>query len=113
MTGAAPARRISRGTPAPDDPARVSEDRGETPEGRRWLVERPPSSDAWVLYQNMMRIWRNLFVVASVLAFCGTALVAFAALRVNYIVVLIVGMLASLLLAWWWWHSRPLLGSQD
>src|SRR6185503_1792000 len=29
-----------------------------------WLIRRPPSSSAWVLYQNMMRIWNYTFIPA-------------------------------------------------
>jgi hypothetical protein len=87
---------------------------GESGSGRRprWLVERPPSSDAWVLYQNMTRIWRNLFTVASVLAFAATALFASAALDIRGWVA-VVSALAALLTVWWLYRSRPLLGSED
>jgi hypothetical protein len=40
-----------------------------------WLVVRPPSSSALVLYQNMMRIWMRTFISATVLV--GLALLAF------------------------------------
>lgn len=93
---------------------------GETAAGRRvrqkrrrWLVERPPSSSAWVLYQNMMRIWRNLFTVASGLVIVATALLAYAALRVPWWMVLIVTPPAAALLSWWLLYSRPILGSED
>jgi hypothetical protein len=85
---------------------------GRRPASRRWLVERPPSSDAWVLYQNMMRIWRNLFTVASALGFAATVLFAFAALRISGWVAAGSGA-AALLLAWWIYRSRPIIGSED
>jgi hypothetical protein len=92
---------------------------GETAAGarrkrhRRWLVERPPSSAAWVLYQNMMRIWRNLFTVAAVVAFLGTALLSFAALRVDHRVVIAASAATAVALGWWLRWSRPVLGSED
>ena len=79
---------------------------------RRWLVERPPSSDAWVLYQNMMRIWRNLFTAASALAFAGTVLFAFAALRITGWVA-VVSAVTAVLVTGWIYRSRPVLGSED
>ena len=30
-----------------------------------WIVERPPSSNLWVLYQNMLRIWEWQFIPAT------------------------------------------------
>jgi hypothetical protein len=43
-----------------------------------WLAQRPPSSPAWVLQQNMMRIWSRLVVVAMWVV--GIALSTFAVL---------------------------------
>src|SRR6266699_3395205 len=43
-----------------------------------WLVQRPPSSAAWILQQNMMRIWSRLVVVAMWVV--GIALSTFAVL---------------------------------
>jgi hypothetical protein len=80
---------------------------------RRWLVERPPSSSAWILYQNMMRIWRTRFTLASVLLVGGTALLVYAALRLDWIVVVVGGSIVTVLVALWIHASRPLLGSQD
>ena len=85
---------------------------GQRAARRRWLVERPPSSDAWVLYQNMMRIWRNLFTTASALAFAATVLFAFAALCITGWVAGL-SAVAALLVAWWIYRSRPVLGSED
>jgi hypothetical protein len=51
--------------------------------GRGWLVARPPSSAAWILYQNMMRIWRNLSTVASLLVGVGIALLGYGALQLD------------------------------
>ncbi len=41
-----------------------------------WLVSRPPSSAAWVLYQNMVRTWRSLFLPATFLVAAGLILLA-------------------------------------
>jgi phosphohistidine phosphatase SixA len=47
----------------------------------RGFVRRPPSSAAWVLYQNMMRIWLNAFVPATGLGGGGAVLVTIALVR--------------------------------
>ncbi|RYP83259.1 hypothetical protein EKO23_19540 [Nocardioides guangzhouensis] len=80
---------------------------------RRWLVERPPSSAAWVLYQNMMRIWRRLFTVGAVVAFLGSAFMAYGAIRVSLGTTMLVGVPGALLTAWLVNSSSPLLGSED
>lgn len=93
---------------------------GETPAGpakhqrrRRWLVERPPSSAAWILYQNMMRIWNLRFTAATVLAGIATLLLGYAALRIDTLVLTLAAALGMPAMAWWIWRSRPLLGSND
>ncbi|HEX6677314.1 MAG TPA: hypothetical protein VF486_20085 [Actinomycetes bacterium] len=59
--------------------ARAARQRGSEPTTRPWwLVQRPPSSAAWVLQQNMMRIWSRLVLVA--MWTLGIALAAFAVL---------------------------------
>jgi hypothetical protein len=45
-----------------------------------WLVRRPPSSAAWVLKQNMVRVWNRLVVAAMLML--GVALSAFSVLIV-------------------------------
>lgn len=85
-----------------------------------WLAERPPSSAAWVLYQNMTRTWKWL-VVPAIYAL-GVALLAFAVLvladpkklddlvRLNWILIA----LAILLLAVFYVVAfRPRLGVKD
>jgi len=47
----------------------------------RGFVQRPPSSAAWVLYQNMMRVWSNAFVPATALGGSGALLVTIALVR--------------------------------
>ncbi len=79
---------------------------------RRWLVQRPPSSRTWVLYQNMIRVWNWLFAPATGAAIAGLLLLAYAAFRPNWIVV--VGAVPLLLVfAWYYRHFRPALGTED
>jgi hypothetical protein len=91
----------------------------QTPTGKlrrrrgSWLVARPPSSAAWILYQNMMRIWRNLFTLASGFVGVGLGLLGYAALRLGPWSSAAVGfgiLLVAALATWW---SRPVLGSED
>ena len=79
----------------------------------RWLVARPPSSAAWILYQNMMRIWRNLFTVASALVGIGIVLLGYGALQLEPLPALGGGAAILLVVAVWIWWSRPVLGSED
>lgn len=74
-----------------------------------WLVERPPSSSTWILYQNMVRIWTGPFLLATALAVVGFALVASSALDVELWWVAVVAALTLLLILAW----RPVVGSQD
>jgi hypothetical protein len=80
--------------------------------GRGWLVDRPPSSAAWVLYQNMMRVWRNLFGSASLLVGAGIALLGYGALRLEPGQALMLVVPAVVIALWVRW-SRPVLGSED
>ena len=80
------------------------------------VVRRPPSSSAWVLYQNMVRIWNRTFVPAVCLV--GAALITFcqAAIRPGELRdwwVLLAGAGGALLVLGWRWVSRPRLGAQD
>jgi phosphohistidine phosphatase SixA len=91
---------------------------GSKPSRRRasWLVARPPSSSAWVLYQNMMRIWTWTFIPATALV--GIALIAFAQSIVEphepsdwwLVPVAVFGAVALLA---WTWFSRPRIGAED
>jgi len=89
------------------------------PSGRRlrrsgsWLVDRPPSSAAWILYQNMMRVWRNLFTSASLLVGVAISLLGYAALRIRLWQVLAIAVPVLLIVGLWAWWSRPVLGSED
>ena len=78
-----------------------------------WLVDRPPSSAAWILYQNMMRVWRNLFTSASFLVGFAIVLLGYAALRLRLWQALVVGVPVLLVVGLWVWWSRPVLGSED
>lgn len=42
------------------------------------MVQRPPGSQAWVLYQNMVRVWNRAFVPAVLVAGGGIVLLALA-----------------------------------
>ncbi|HLK73181.1 MAG TPA: hypothetical protein VKU77_05990 [Streptosporangiaceae bacterium] len=79
------------------------------------VLRRPPSSAVWVLYQNMQRTWRLLFVPATYAAAIG--IVGFAAGRIEPSgkTALIFGLAAVIVAvtAWWGWRSRPILGVQD
>jgi hypothetical protein len=79
---------------------------------RGWLVQRPPSSTAWVLYQNMMRVWRNLFSSASLLVGAGIALLGYGALRLKPWTALWLVVPAVAIALWVRW-SQPVLGSED
>jgi hypothetical protein len=81
-----------------------------------WLIRRPPSSSAWVLYQNMMRIWNYTFIPAVWLT--GAALITLcqSIMRLRRITdwwVVLVGALFALLVLVWTRASRPRLGAQD
>lgn len=40
-------------------------------ENPSWIVARPPSGAPWILYQNMLRIWRKQFIPATILTASG------------------------------------------
>jgi hypothetical protein len=78
----------------------------------RWLVRRPPSSAAWVLYQNMVHVWTFVFTPATVAVIVGLLALAYAAFEPTWAEGLGVG---TLLLAVSVYALRrgPVLGSQD
>ena len=81
-----------------------------------WLVSRPPSSSAWVLYQNMMRIWNRTFVPATVLVGLAVILLAQASLRPDSPRdwwVLPAAVVELALVMAWTRVNRPRLGTQD
>jgi phosphohistidine phosphatase SixA len=78
-----------------------------------WVVHRPPSSGAWLLFQNMQHVWFRLFVPATFLLIFGLA--AFAALvlqAANLLFGLGAALVIAAVLAWRWRH-RPRLGAED
>jgi hypothetical protein len=90
---------------SPRDPLRPSR-RGS------WLVRRPPSSSAWLLYQNMQRAWWGLFTPATACVGLALVLLALTITRASGWVVLafLVGLaLVAWPIAWF----RPVLGSED
>ena len=80
-----------------------------------WTVRRPPSSTARVLYLNMMRVWRGMFMPATASVVFALLALAFAALQPltwhtwGWVVT---GLLAALTLATIFWF-RPVLGTED
>ena len=88
---------------------------GDGPPGSRrprWLVRRPPSSAAWVLYQNMMHVWTFLFTPATVAVIVGLLALAYSAFEPTWGEGLVVG--AVLVVVGWYALRRgPVLGSQD
>lgn len=64
----------------------------------RWLAWRPPSSDALVIYQNMMRVWTWLFVPATVFMAAGVGLMGLALVRATNLGALIPWIAAEALL---------------
>ena len=82
----------------------------------RGFVRRPPSSAAWVLYQNMMRVWVSAFIPATLLGGAGAIAVAVALVRPSGLWWLAVALsiAATGLVAWWLWHrAQPNLGVSD
>jgi hypothetical protein len=82
---------------------------GRTP---RWLVRRPPSDAAWVLYQNMLHVWTFLFTPATVAVAIGLLALSYAALEPGLpagaiTAVVLVGVTVYGL------SRRPVLGSLD
>ncbi|NUO09971.1 MAG: hypothetical protein HUU08_15075 [Candidatus Brocadia sp.] len=82
-----------------------------------WLVWRPPSSSLWVLYQNMMRIWRYLFTPATYIALLGILFLAIAVFRPSQpvsIIGTVLAVLTGLILFWFYYrHFGPKIGSED
>jgi hypothetical protein len=81
--------------------------------GGGWLVQRPPSSAAWVLYVNMMRVWRGLFTTATVCVVAALGLLSATVLHLGWRPLVLIALptaLAVALLVYWF---RPVLGSED
>jgi hypothetical protein len=81
--------------------------------GGGWLVQRPPSSAAWVLYMNMMRVWRGLFTTATACVVAALGLLSATVLHLGWRQVVVIALptaLVAALLVYWF---RPILGSED
>jgi hypothetical protein len=89
--------------------------RPDAPPQRRghWLVQRPPSSTAWVLYVNMMRVWRGLFTPATACVVIALALLSSVVLHLGWIPMVAIVLPASAILALLVFWFRPILGSED
>ncbi len=90
--------------------------RGGREDARSKVMRRPPSSAVWVLYQNMQRTWRLLFVPATYAAAIGIVGFALGRIEPSTITALIIFAAAVAVLAisgWWGWRSRPILGVED
>lgn len=99
-----------------DDPTKVSPDRRRTQDDLPKVLLRPPSSAVWVLYQNMQRTWRLLFVPATYAAAIGIVGFALGRIEPSTTTALIIFAAATgvvAITAWWGWRSRPILGVQD
>jgi hypothetical protein len=80
------------------------------------FVLRPPSSAAWVLYQNMTRVWYNAFIPATVLGGAGAIAVTVALIHPDQFWWLAVALSIAAVLAFTWliWRkAAPNLGISD
>ena len=99
-------RRFWGATPPPEDSAKRP----------KWLVWRPPSSAAWVLYQNMMRVWSNLFTPATCAVVGGLLFLGYAVFKPEgMFIVLFLSILVTGLVGFWFYYRRfgPRIGSED
>ena len=80
----------------------------------KWLVWRPPSSALWVLYQNMMRVWRYLFSAATAAVILGLLFLAFGVFKVgNAPLFFGIAFLGLILFLLYLKHFGPRLGAED
>jgi phosphohistidine phosphatase SixA len=87
--------------------------RGGLPRG---FVLRPPSSAAWILYQNMMWVWYNAFIPATLLGGAGAIAVTVALARPHDLWWLAAALSIAVVVAATWLISRratPRLGVSD
>lgn len=92
-------------------PIRYWAERSEWTE-RKWLIQRPPGSATWVLYQNMIRIWNWLFTPATWAVIAGLLILAFAVFQPNFIISLVI-VCILLLSVVYYRNFRPVLGTDD
>jgi hypothetical protein len=81
--------------------------------GGGWLVQRPPSSAAWVLYVNMMRVWRGLFTSATACVVTALGVLSVTVLHLGWLQLLLIALPATLVVALLVYWFRPVLGSED
>jgi phosphohistidine phosphatase SixA len=80
----------------------------------KWLVWRPPSSELWVLYQNMMRVWRYLFTGATYAVLAGLLLLAYAVFHPAEPIVFFAGaVIGVVLFRFCYRYFGPRLGTED
>ncbi len=80
-----------------------------------WLVWRPPSSAVWVLYQNMMRIWKYLFGAATLTVLLGLFFLSVAVFKPTVSLIIFIPAIGLGLLLFWYYYRifGPNLGSED
>ena len=82
--------------------------------GRTWLVERPPSSNVWVLYQNMMRVWNWMFTPATYCVLFGLVAIGYAVFKPKPLLYFIIAIVAlTVICILYYRHFRPTLGTED
>jgi phosphohistidine phosphatase SixA len=78
-----------------------------------WIPRRPPSPDVWVLYANMMSIWRWMFVPATLMVVVGLLSLAELVFRIHPVdfglLVIVVGGAFERYRRW----RSPQLGAED
>lgn len=79
---------------------------------RKWLVQRPPGSATWVIYQNMVRIWNYLFTPATAAVILGLLMLAYAAFQPDVVRALLMVFLL-VLIVFYYRNFRPTLGTDD
>jgi phosphohistidine phosphatase SixA len=92
------------------------DNRSTAPKLPRGFVRRPPSSAAWVLYQNMMHVWNRAFIPATLLGGVGAIAVAVALAQPDRFWWLAVGSSIVALVALTfvvWLMAEPKLGVSD
>ena len=85
----------------------------------RWLVWRPPSSDAWLLLQNMQRVWKRMFILAAVLVpvallmQAGVILLSMYDVQTAVLAALVTLPVVLIFMQWLQEQAWPRLGSED
>jgi phosphohistidine phosphatase SixA len=80
----------------------------------KWLVWRPPSSAIWVLYQNMVRIWRYLFMTATAAVILGLFFLAVAVFREPQpILIASCAVVGSITFGVYYHLFKPRIGTED